>query len=48
MDLDGDTLVRVSSGTKRKVYAGPDGLTMIVVGAVPGKAYEPSALTELE
>ncbi|HUA11630.1 MAG TPA: cupin domain-containing protein [Solirubrobacteraceae bacterium] len=48
VDLDSGTLVRVSSGTKRKAYAGPEGLTMLVVGGVPGEAYAVSALTELE
>lgn len=45
--LDTETLVRVAPGTKRKVYAGPDGLRMLVVGGVPGKAYEAPEFSQL-
>jgi mannose-6-phosphate isomerase-like protein (cupin superfamily) len=38
--LDQDTVVRVSPATKRKVRSGPDGLRLIVLGGVPGEAYE--------
>ena len=48
VDLDDETLVRIPPGVKRKVYSGPDGLQMLVVGATPGKAYEIPAITELE
>jgi mannose-6-phosphate isomerase-like protein (cupin superfamily) len=47
VDLNPDTLVRVAAGTKRKVYPGPDGLRMIAVGGIPGKAYEIASFTEL-
>ena len=47
IDLAPDVLVRVGPGTKRKVYPGPDGLSMIAIGGVPGKAYEASSFTEL-
>src|SRR5271167_4598190 len=47
VDLDGDTFVRVGPGAKRKVYAGPEGLRMLVIGGAPGKAYEAPAMTEL-
>jgi len=40
--------VRVPPGTKRKVYAGPQGLRMLVVGASPGQAYKAPEMTELE
>jgi uncharacterized cupin superfamily protein len=45
--LANETLVRVSSGTKRKLVAGPDGLRILVVGGVPGAAYEVRESTEL-
>lgn len=45
--LDADHLVSVKSGTKRKVFSGPDGLRMLVIGGVPGAAYEPAAWTEV-
>ena len=45
--LDADHMVRVSAGTKRKVWPGDGGLRILVVGGVPGKAYEPVGITEL-
>jgi uncharacterized cupin superfamily protein len=45
--LDPATMVRVSSGTKRKVWTGDDPLRLLIVGGVPGKAYEPPENTEL-
>jgi mannose-6-phosphate isomerase-like protein (cupin superfamily) len=47
VELDGDTFVRVGPAAKRKVYAGPEGLRMLVIGGAPGKAYEAPAITEL-
>ncbi|HMD52425.1 MAG TPA: hypothetical protein VKG62_06890 [Solirubrobacteraceae bacterium] len=47
VDLDGDTLVRIAPGTKRKVHAGPDGLQLLVLGGCPGEAYKAPAITEL-
>jgi mannose-6-phosphate isomerase-like protein (cupin superfamily) len=48
VDMDTETMIRVSPHVKRKVHAGPDGLRMIVIGGAPGRAYEASAMTELE
>jgi mannose-6-phosphate isomerase-like protein (cupin superfamily) len=45
--LDPDTMVRVSAGTKRKLYPGDDGMRVLVVGGVPGSAYEVRDFTEL-
>ena len=45
--LDGETMARVGPGTKRKVVAGPDGIRMLVLGGVPGEAYEPPEWGEL-
>lgn len=45
--LDQDHLVSVKAGTKRKVFAGADGVRMLVIGGVPGKAYEVAPMTEL-
>jgi mannose-6-phosphate isomerase-like protein (cupin superfamily) len=47
VELTPDMLVRVGPGTKRKIYSGPEGLQMIALGGVPGKAYEISSFTEL-
>ena len=55
MDIEGDrvemepqTLIRVGPATKRKVFAGPDGLRMLALGGCPGEAYKVVAATELE
>ncbi len=48
VELDGETIVRVGPETKRKVYAGPQGLRMLVIGGCPGAAYKIAAGTELE
>jgi mannose-6-phosphate isomerase-like protein (cupin superfamily) len=45
--LDPETMVRVSAGTKRKLYPGDAGLRVLVVGGVPGKAYAIRDFTEL-
>ena len=54
MDLDGETvdlapetILRVAAGTKRKLYTTDDAARVLALGGIPGKAYEPSALTEL-
>ncbi len=47
VDLEKDVLVRIASGTKRKVHSGPEGLKMLVLGGCPGKAYEVAAFSEL-
>lgn len=45
--LDGDHVARVTSGTKRKVWPGPEGIRLVVVGGVPGEAYEAPGFTKL-
>jgi mannose-6-phosphate isomerase-like protein (cupin superfamily) len=47
VEMDGETLVRVSAPDRRKVHAGPQGLRMLVIGGAPGKAYEIVPMTEL-
>lgn len=47
VDLDAETLVRVGPAAKRKVFAGPEGLRMLVVGGAPGEAYKVVPSTEL-
>ena len=42
-----ETMVRVSAGTKRKVWTGDEPLRVLIVGGVPGKAYEAPENTEL-
>jgi mannose-6-phosphate isomerase-like protein (cupin superfamily) len=45
--IDPETMVRVSSGTSRKLWPGDDGIRVLVIGGVPGKAYEAPEVTEL-
>jgi mannose-6-phosphate isomerase-like protein (cupin superfamily) len=47
VDLAKDVLVRVGPGTKRKVFSGPEGLAMLVIGGAPGQVYEINPSTEL-
>ena len=45
--IDPETMVRVSAGTSRKLWPGDDGIRVLVIGGVPGKAYEGPEVTEL-
>lgn len=45
--LDADHVARVSAGTKRKVWPGSDGLRVLVLGGVPGQAYEAPDVSKL-
>ena len=40
-------MVRVSSGTKRKICPGDEGIRVLAIGAIPGKPYEVPEFTEL-
>jgi uncharacterized cupin superfamily protein len=48
VELDGETVVRVGADARRKVFAGPQGLRMLVIGGCPGEAYKIVPTTELE
>jgi uncharacterized cupin superfamily protein len=39
--VDAGTLIRVGPASKRKFLAGKDGVTLLAIGATPGKAYVP-------
>lgn len=45
--LDGDHVIRVSAKTKRKVLPGPEGIRVLVLGGVPGQAYQAPDITKL-
>jgi hypothetical protein len=45
--LDTDHMARVSPGVNRKVWPGPDGVRLLVIGGVPGKLYEPPENSKL-
>lgn len=45
--LDPEHMVRVASGTKRKIWPGSEGMRMVIIGAVPGAIYEPPDVSKL-
>ena len=45
--MDAETMVRVSPGTKRKIWPGDDGVRILAIGGTPGKVYEAPEMTEL-
>ncbi|HTW41252.1 MAG TPA: hypothetical protein VMD79_02930 [Solirubrobacteraceae bacterium] len=47
VDLEPNVFVRVGPAPKRKVFAGPEGLRMLALGATPGAPYEVIEATEL-
>jgi hypothetical protein len=38
--VDGERIIRIAAGTKRKLWPGPDGVRILALGGVPGKLYE--------
>lgn len=45
--IDGDRIARVGVSAKRKVWPGPDGIRMVVLGGVSGAAYVAPDITKL-
>jgi uncharacterized cupin superfamily protein len=45
--LDDDHVARVSSGTKRKVWPGDDGIRLLALGGKPGQVYDAPDITKL-
>jgi hypothetical protein len=45
--LDADHVARVASGTMRKVWPGAEGIRLLVLGGIPGKAYEAPEISKL-
>jgi mannose-6-phosphate isomerase-like protein (cupin superfamily) len=45
--LDADHIARVGPAAKRKVWSGPDGIRLLVLGGIPGRAYAPPAPSEI-
>ena len=45
--LDPETAVSIKSGTRRKLWPGPDGMRIVAIGGTPGAAYETKDLSEL-
>ncbi len=45
--LDDNHVARVSPATKRKIWPGPDGIRLVVLGGTPDAVYEAPDLTKL-
>jgi hypothetical protein len=45
--LDDNHIARVGADTKRKVWPGPDGIRLVVLGGVPGGVYEAPDISKL-
>jgi mannose-6-phosphate isomerase-like protein (cupin superfamily) len=45
--IDPDTAVSVKSGTRRKLWPGPDGMRVVAIGATPGAVYRSPDVSEL-
>lgn len=45
--LDADHVARAGPGVKRKVWPGDEGIRLLVLGGVPGKAYEAPDISKL-
>ena len=45
--IDAGHLVSVMPGTKRKIYPGPEGIRLLIVGGTAGAAYEKLDFTEV-
>ena len=45
--IDPDTIVRVGPKARRKFWPGGDGLRVLALGGVPGRAYEPPDISQL-
>jgi mannose-6-phosphate isomerase-like protein (cupin superfamily) len=47
IQLEPDTMVRVGSGTKRKIRTGSEPCRLLALGGAPGKVYEPPEMSKL-
>jgi mannose-6-phosphate isomerase-like protein (cupin superfamily) len=47
MPLDQDHMTRVGPEAKRKVWVGPEGMRLLVLGGTPGRVYAAPAPTEI-
>jgi mannose-6-phosphate isomerase-like protein (cupin superfamily) len=45
--IDTETIVRVGPAARRKLWPGGEGMRVLALGGVPGKAYEAPEITEL-
>ena len=47
MPLDGEQMARVGPAAKRKVWAGPEGIRLLILGGVPGRVYTAPEVSEI-
>jgi uncharacterized cupin superfamily protein len=45
--LDADHVARVASGTMRKIWPGPDGVRLLIIGGKPGEVYDAPDISQL-
>lgn len=45
--LDSERLAKVGPGIRRKIWPGPDGIRMAIVGGIPGEVYEAPDISRL-
>jgi mannose-6-phosphate isomerase-like protein (cupin superfamily) len=45
--VDPDAIVRVGPAIKRKIWPGQEGMRVLALGGVPGRAYEPPEVSKL-
>jgi hypothetical protein len=45
--LDDSHVARVAPEAKRKIWPGPDGIRVVILGGVPGRVYEAPDITKL-
>lgn len=45
--LDSERIARVDAETKRKLWPGPDGMRVVVLGGVPGAVYQAPDISKL-
>jgi mannose-6-phosphate isomerase-like protein (cupin superfamily) len=45
--LDDNHIARVGPEAKRKIWPGPDGIRLVVLGGIPGKSYEAPDVSKL-
>ncbi|MGO9754285.1 MAG: cupin domain-containing protein [Solirubrobacteraceae bacterium] len=46
--LDRETFLRLGPEVRRRIRSGPEGARVLMIGGVPGRAYSPPAMSELD
>jgi len=47
ISIDPETAVSIKSGTRRKLWPGPDGIRVLAIGGTPGRVYHGKDFSEL-